>query len=76
MWLIDRDFWSARFRVHRDPWRARVTAFRLVRVVLWGQIRRELHYMAVPRMQILPQSEQSYLAEEEAVQAETVPSQT
>lgn len=19
MWLIDRDFWSARFRVHRDP---------------------------------------------------------
>lgn len=76
IWLIDRDYWSARFGVHRGPWRARVTAFRLIHVVLWGQILRELHYTAVTRMQILPQSEQSHLAQQEAVQAETVPSQT
>lgn len=58
------------------PWWAGVTAYRLVHVVLWGQILRELHYTAVIPMQLLPQSELRHLAEEEAVWAETVPSQT
>lgn len=58
------------------PWWAGVTACRLVHVVLWEQILRELHYTAVTPMQLLPQSELRHLAEEEAVQGEMVPSQT
>lgn len=39
MWLIDRDFWSARFRVHRDPpGGAWVIGCRLFHTVLLGQI--------------------------------------